>query len=170
MKLGLTERSWIKFNKLNSLQRHGIARSYRILHRVLKRLFQHNLKLRKEVIQIKLLGMPMVSHYTKFRLSTCNTSWAISVKRKVNFNIQPPSMLLFFKFSLQWSNKSCSSSEVGMQTFIAPRWLVQVSHSPKKFESPDFGIVEATWLETTATRSPSIVWYHYKVRKNLLIG
>jgi hypothetical protein len=146
MKLGLQnyavtipiERSCIKFNKLNSLQTYGIARNYRILHRVLKRLSQHNLKLRKEVIQIKLLGMPMASHYTKFRLSTCISSWAISVKRKVNFNIQPPSMFLFFKFSLQWSNKSCSSCEVGMRTFIAPRWLVQVSHSPKKFESPRF--------------------------------
>jgi hypothetical protein len=35
----------LKFNKLNSLQIYDTAQSYRILHRVDKRLSQHNLKI-----------------------------------------------------------------------------------------------------------------------------
>jgi hypothetical protein len=40
--------SCIKFNnKINSLQNHDIAQNYRILHKVVQRLFQHNLKISK---------------------------------------------------------------------------------------------------------------------------
>jgi hypothetical protein len=55
MKLGLQnyavimpiEQGCIKFNndKLNSLQSHDIAQNYRVLHREVQRLSQHNLKI-----------------------------------------------------------------------------------------------------------------------------
>jgi hypothetical protein len=35
----------MKFNKINSLQRYGIAQNYRILHKVVQRLPQHNLNI-----------------------------------------------------------------------------------------------------------------------------
>jgi hypothetical protein len=52
MKLGLQSyavimpiENGLKFNNLNSLQIYDTAQSYRILHRVVKRLSQHNLKI-----------------------------------------------------------------------------------------------------------------------------
>jgi hypothetical protein len=41
-----TENSCIKFNNnINNLQRYGIAQNYRILHKVVQRLSQHNLRI-----------------------------------------------------------------------------------------------------------------------------
>jgi hypothetical protein len=69
------------WRKLNSLQRYGIAQNYRILHRVVQRLSQHfapssHLKTasNETIIQIKLVGMSMISYYTKVHLSKYNGS------------------------------------------------------------------------------------------------
>jgi hypothetical protein len=40
------------------------------------------------MIQIKLIGMSMISYYTKVNLSKCNGSWVVSTKQTMNFNIQ----------------------------------------------------------------------------------
>jgi hypothetical protein len=93
--------------KFNSLQRYDIAQNYRILHRVVQRLSQHNLKnfapspylktaSNKRMIQIKLIGMSMISYYTKVHLSKCNSSWVVSTKQNTNFNIQTPCSYFLF--------------------------------------------------------------------------
>jgi hypothetical protein len=61
--------------KLNSLQRYDNAQNYRILHRVVQRISQHNL----------------------------NSSWVVSTKQAMNFNIQTAAMFIFFCFGQKWS-------------------------------------------------------------------
>jgi hypothetical protein len=48
------------------------------------------------MIQIKLIGMSMISSYTKVQLSKCNGSWVVSTKQTMNFNIQTAAMFVFF--------------------------------------------------------------------------
>jgi hypothetical protein len=40
-----TENSYIKFNKVNSLQIYDIAQNYSILHKVVQSLSEHNLRI-----------------------------------------------------------------------------------------------------------------------------
>jgi hypothetical protein len=47
------------------------------------------------MIQIKLIGMPMISYNTKVHLSKCNGSWVVSTKQIMNFNIQTAAMFVF---------------------------------------------------------------------------
>jgi hypothetical protein len=47
------------------------------------------------MIQIKLIGMPKISYYTKVHLSKCNGSWVVSTKQTMNFNIQTAAMFVF---------------------------------------------------------------------------
>jgi hypothetical protein len=49
----------------------------------------------KIMIQIKLIGMSMISYYTKVHLSKCNGSRVVSTKRTINFNIQTAAMFVF---------------------------------------------------------------------------
>jgi hypothetical protein len=50
------------------------------------------------MIQTKLIGMSMISYYTKVHLSKCNGSWVVSTKQNTNFNIQTAAMFVFFVF------------------------------------------------------------------------
>jgi hypothetical protein len=50
------------------------------------------------MIQIKLIGMSMISYYTKVNLSKYNGSWVVSTKQTMNFNIQTAAMFVFFCF------------------------------------------------------------------------
>jgi hypothetical protein len=50
------------------------------------------------MIQIKLIGMSMISYYTKVHLSKCNGSRVASTKQTMNFNIQLAAMFVYFCF------------------------------------------------------------------------
>jgi hypothetical protein len=90
------------------------------------------------MIQIKLVGMSMISYYTKVDLSEWNGSWVVSTEQKINFNIQTAAMFVFF-LTKNGLIKSCSSFEdLSEKNFMVPRWLMQVLHPPQKFERPPF--------------------------------
>jgi hypothetical protein len=91
------------------------------------------------MIQIKLIGMSMISYCTKGHLSKCNGSWVVSTEQTMNFNIQTAAMFVFF-FYKNGLIKSCSSFEdlSVYNIFMVPRWLVQVLHPSQKFERPPF--------------------------------
>jgi hypothetical protein len=63
------------------------------------------------MIQIKFIGMTMISYYTKVHLSKCNGSWVVSTKQTMNFNIQTAAMFVSFAFDKKCLIKSCSSFE-----------------------------------------------------------
>jgi hypothetical protein len=63
---------------------------------------------KKIKIQIKLLGMSVIFHYTKLHLSKCNSSWVFFIKQNMNFNFQPSSTLAFLVFHVNDLIKSCS--------------------------------------------------------------
>jgi hypothetical protein len=90
------------------------------------------------MIQIKLIGMSMISYYTKVHLPKCNSSWVVSTKQTMNFNIQTAAMFVFFYFDKNGLIKSCSSLSISIQNFMVPHWLVQVLHPPRKFDRPPF--------------------------------
>jgi hypothetical protein len=107
--------------KLNSLERYDIAQNYRILHRVVHRYSNitskfHTIAIFKNcakqtTIRIKLIGMSMISYYTRIHLSKCNGSWVVSTKRTMNFNIQMAAMFVFFLSDKNGLIKSFSSFE-----------------------------------------------------------
>jgi hypothetical protein len=92
------------------------------------------------MIQIKLIGMSMISYYTRFHLSKFNGSWVVSTKQTVNYNIQTAAMFVFFCFWQKWSYQKLFIlwRSISVQNFMFPRWLVQVLHPPQKFERPPF--------------------------------
>jgi hypothetical protein len=92
------------------------------------------------MIQIKLIGMSMISYSTNVHLSLCNGSWVVSTKQNMNFNIQTAAMFVFFVFNKNGLIKSCSSfADLSVyKIFMVPHWLVQVLHPPQKFERPPF--------------------------------
>jgi hypothetical protein len=47
------------------------------------------------MIQVKLIGMSMISYKTKVHLSKCNGSWVVSTKQTMNFNIQTAATFVF---------------------------------------------------------------------------
>jgi hypothetical protein len=51
--------------------------------------------------------MSIISYYTKVHLSKCNSSWAVSTKQTMNFNIQTATMFIFFVFDKNGLIKSC---------------------------------------------------------------
>jgi hypothetical protein len=65
----------------------------------------------KRMIQIKLIGMSMISYCTKVRLSKYNGSWVVSTEQTMNFNIQLAAMFVFFVSDKNCLTKSCSSFE-----------------------------------------------------------
>jgi hypothetical protein len=75
------------------------------------------------MIQIELIGMFMISYYTKVHLSKCNGSWVVSTKQNMNFNIQTVAMFVFFVFDKNGLIKSCSSFEdlSVYKHFLVPR-------------------------------------------------
>jgi hypothetical protein len=90
------------------IQRCDIIQNYRNLHEVVQHLSQHNLKIShyfhkssvKEImIQRTLVGMSMNFYHTILHLSKCNSPWVVSIKKNVNFNLQPHAMFVFLVFS-----------------------------------------------------------------------
>jgi hypothetical protein len=63
------------------------------------------------MIQIKLIGMSMISYETIVNLSKCNSSWVVSTEQTMNFNIQKAAMFVFFVFDKNGLIKMCSSFE-----------------------------------------------------------
>jgi hypothetical protein len=140
---------------------------------VVQCLSQHNLKIshrrhlttasNKIMIQIKLIGMFMISYYTKVHLSSCNGSLVVSTKQTMNFNIQMAAMFVFLFLTKIVLLKSCSSfedlsvykiswSHVDWCKFFIYLRSLNVRH---------FGMVEGTGLKSTASRSPSMAWPPY---------
>jgi hypothetical protein len=73
------------------------------------------------MIQLKLIGMSMISYYTKVNLSKCNGSWVVSTKQTMNFNIQTAAMFVFFVFD-----------KISLITFVHPLKIYQYT----KFHGP----------------------------------
>jgi hypothetical protein len=63
------------------------------------------------MIQIKLVGMSMISYYTNVHLSKCNGLRVVSTRQTMNFNIQTAAMFVFFVFGKNGLIKSYSSFE-----------------------------------------------------------
>jgi hypothetical protein len=69
-----------------------------------------NAPLKKMIIQIKLVGMPITIYYTKLRLSTYYGSRVVSIKQNVNCKSQPHAMYALFVFRKSGHVKSSPSS------------------------------------------------------------
>jgi hypothetical protein len=119
------------------------------------------------MIQIKLIGMSMISYYTKVHLSKWNGSWVVSTKQNMNFNIQTAAIFVFFVFDKNGLIKSCSSfedlsaykiswSHVDWWKFYIHLRSLNVRH---------FGMLKDTGLISAASRSPSMVWPPYRISK-----
>jgi hypothetical protein len=117
----------------------------------------------QKMIQIKLVGMSMISYYTKVHLSKCNGSWGISTKQTMNFNIQTAAMFVFFVFDKNGLIKSCSSFDdlsVCKISWTHVYWCKFCVYL-RSLNVGHFVMVEGTGLESTASRSPSMAWPLY---------
>jgi hypothetical protein len=117
----------------------------------------------KIMIQIKLIGMSMISYYTRVHLSKCNGSWVVSTKQTMNFNIQTAAMFLFFVFDKNGLIKSHSSFEdLSVYKISWPHvdWCKLCIHL-RSLNVRHFVMVECTGLKSTASRSPSMAWPPY---------
>jgi hypothetical protein len=112
------------------------------------------------IIQIKLVGMSMISYYTKVHLSKCNGSWVVSTKQTINCNIQLAAMFVFFVFDKDGLISSCSSFEDQSVYKISCShvdWCKFCIHL-RSLNVRHFGMVEDTRLKSTASRSPLRAW------------
>jgi hypothetical protein len=119
----------------------------------------------KIMIKIKLIGMSMISYYTKVHLSKCNGSWVVPTKRTMNFNIQTAAMFVFFVFDKNGFIKSCSSFEdlsLYKVSWSHVDWCKFRIHL-RSLNVHYFGMVEVTGLTSTASRSPSMAWPPYRI-------
>jgi hypothetical protein len=117
----------------------------------------------KIIIQIKLIGMSMISYYTKVHLSKCNGSWVVSTERTMNFNIQTAAMFVFFVLDKNCLIKSCSSFEdlsVYKISWSHIDWCKFCTHL-RSLNVRHFGMVECMGLKSMALRSPSRAWPPY---------
>jgi hypothetical protein len=124
------------------------------------------------MIQIKLIGMSMISYYTKVHLSTCNGSWVISTKQNVNFNIQTTTMFVFFVLDKNGLIKSCSSYEdlsVFKIAWSHVDWCKFFIHL-RSLNVRHFGMLQGTGLISMASRPPSMAWPPTEFHKNVPIG
>jgi hypothetical protein len=108
------------------------------------------------MIQIKLIGMSMISYYTNVHLFKCNGSLVVSTKQTMNFNIQMAAMFVFFVFDKNGLIKSYSSFEdlsVYKILWSHVEWCKFCIHL-RSLNVRHFGMVEGLGLKST--RSPSI--------------
>jgi hypothetical protein len=115
------------------------------------------------MIQIKLIGMSMISCFPKVHLSKLNGSWVISTKQTINFNIQTAAMFVFFVSDKNGLIKSCSSLEnlsVCKISWSQVDWCKFCTHL-RSLNVRHFGMVRGTGLKSTVSRSPSMSWPPY---------
>jgi hypothetical protein len=146
-------------NKLSSLQRCDIAQNCRILHPVVRHLPQHIPKVLSNniIVQIKIVGMPMILHCTKLNFYKCNGSWIVFIKQNMNFNFQLPSMYELLVYHKNGLNKSCSPFEdlSACKTLWSHiQWCKFCIHL-RSLNVCHFGMVESTGLKSMALMSPS---------------
>jgi hypothetical protein len=113
---------------------------------------------KQNMIQIKLIGMSMISYYTKVNLSKYNGSLVVSTKQTMNFNIQTPAMFVFFVSDKNGLPKSCSSFKdlsVCKISWSHVDWCKFCIHL-RSLNVRHFVMVEDTGLNSTASRSPSM--------------
>jgi hypothetical protein len=118
---------------------------------------------KQKMIQIELIGMSMISYYTKLHLSKCNGSWVVFTKQTMNFNIQLAAMFVFFVFDKNSIIKSCSSFEylsVYKISWSHVDWCKFCIHLGS-LNVRRFVMVEGTGLKITASRSPPMTWPPY---------
>jgi hypothetical protein len=124
------------------------------------------------MIQIKLIGMSMISYYTKVHLSKCNGSWVVSTKQTMNFNIKTAAMFVFFVFDKNGLIKSCSSFEalsVYKISWSHVDWCKFCIHL-RSLNVRHFWMVEGTGLKSR--RRSHLQWHDFptEFHKNLPIG
>jgi hypothetical protein len=91
------------------------------------------------MIQIKLIGMSMISYYTKVHLSKCNGSLVVSAEQTVNFSIQTAAMFVFFSLIKVVLLKVVHPLKIYQYTkFHGPTLTGASFHPPQKFERPPF--------------------------------
>jgi hypothetical protein len=83
---------------------------------------RHILKLSQVMIQIDIVCMSMIFHYTELHLPKCNASGVAFIKWNVNFNFQLPMMFIFLVFSKSGHIKSCSELSSGIYGRV--KWLL----------------------------------------------
>jgi hypothetical protein len=119
----------------------------------------------KIMIQIKLVGMSMISYYTKVHLSKCNGSWVVSTKQIMNFNFKTTAMFVFFVFDKNGLIKSCSSFDdlsVYKISWSHVDWWKFCIHL-RSLNVRHFRMVEGTGLKSTESRSLSMAWPPYRI-------
>jgi hypothetical protein len=125
------------------------------------------------MIQIKLVGMPMIFYYTKVHLSSCNGSWVVSTKQTMNFKIQTAAIFVFFVFTKIVSLiKSCPSFEdlsVYKISWSHVDWCKFCIHL-RSLNVCHFGMVEGTGLKVW--RRGYLQWHDLptEFHKNLPVG
>jgi hypothetical protein len=115
------------------------------------------------MIQMKLIGISMISYYTKVHLSKFDGSWVVSTKQTMNLNTQTAAMFAFFVFDKNGLTESCSSFEdlsVYKISWSHVDWCKFCIHL-RSLNVRHFGMVEGTGLKSTASRSPSMAWPPY---------
>jgi hypothetical protein len=116
----------------------------------------------KIMIQIKLIGMSMISYYTKVHLSKSSGSWVVSTKQTMNFNIQTAAMFVFFVLDKNGLVKSYSSFEdLSVYKIHCPTLTGAVLYPLQKFERPLFCNGWRYGIKIMASRSPSMAWPPY---------
>jgi hypothetical protein len=106
------------------------------------------------MIQIKLIGMFMISYYINVHLSKCNGSWVVSTKQTMNFNIQTAAMFVFSVSDKNGLIKSCPSFEdlsVYKISWSYVDWCKFCVHL-RSLNVRHLGMVEGTELKSTASR------------------
>jgi hypothetical protein len=118
---------------------------------------------KQKMIQIKLIGISMISYYTKVNFPKCNGSRVVSTKQTPNFNIQTAAMFVFFVFDKNDLTKRCSSFEdlsVYKMSWSHVDWCKFCIHL-RSLNISNFGMLEGTGLKSTASRSPLMAWPPY---------
>jgi hypothetical protein len=124
------------------------------------------------MIEIKLIGMSIISSYTKDHLAKCNGSWVVSTKQTMNFNIQTAAMFVFFVFDKNGLIKSCPSFEdlsVYKILWSHVEWCKFCMHL-RSSNVRHFGMVKCTGLKVR--RRSHLQWHDLttEFHKNLRIG
>jgi hypothetical protein len=122
------------------------------------------------MITVKLVDMCMIFHCTKFHLSKCNGSWAVSIKVTANFNFWlPPGLHLCFSQKWSYSNLfifwRLSARKIPWSHVHWCRFSILRSLNIRSFRTD-----EPTRLKCMTWRIPSITKAPCRIYANILIG